>query len=146
MRAQLPATLEAARVVNYFGLDTGMNGRFRVQGPCGCELHVSSSDGAASGWEQVSVNTNRNRSPNWPEMCFIKDLFWDEEECVVQYHPPLSRYVKNNRYCLHLWKPVAAALPAPPSDLVGIVGLGPDQTQKAVDSYLQKLFSSSEIS
>ena len=125
--------LEAARVPNYFGPDIGRNGRFIVQGPYGCKLQILSCDGEQTGWEQVSVSTDRRRSPNWPEMCFIKDLFWDEEERVMQLHPPLSQYVKNHPYCLHLWKPRHEAIPAPPSGLVGIVGLGPDEAQALVD-------------
>lgn len=142
MRAQLPEKLELARVVDYFGPNSGHNGRFLVQGPCGCKLQLISYDGRESGWEQVSVSTDRHRSPNWPEMCFAKDLFWDEEECVIQYHPPLSQYVKNDRWCLHLWKPVHAAIPVPPSSLVGVVGVGPDETQKWVNGMLAEMAAS----
>lgn len=70
------------------------------------------------GWEHVSISLD-NRTPNWREMCFIKDLFWDEEECIVQYHPPKSEYVNNHPYCLHLWRPKDEKLPTPPSILVG---------------------------
>lgn len=134
MKAVLPEQVELARVANYFGSDEGRNGRFLIQGPCGCTLRVISYDGEQSGWEQVSVSTERRRSPNWLEMCFIKDLFWDEEECVVQYHPPLSQYVKMHRYCLHLWKPKHTVMPAPPASLIGIVGVGPDEAQAWVDA------------
>ncbi|MCP1758033.1 DUF7694 domain-containing protein [Bradyrhizobium elkanii] len=135
----MPERLELARVVDYFGPDHGFNGRFILQGPCGSELHVSSRDGDETGWEQVSVSTVRNRSPNWPEMCFVKDLFWDEEERVMQLHPPMSEYVKNDRYCLHLWKPKYAAIPAPPSRLVGIVGMGPEETYLRVKAFTDDL-------
>jgi hypothetical protein len=55
-------------------------------------------------------------------MCFVKDLFWSEHECVVQFHPPRSVYVNNHPFCLHLWhKP---NLPTPPVILVGIKALG----------------------
>lgn len=139
MRVQLPEQLALARVVNYFGSDDGFNGRFVVQGPCGSKLHIDSCDGADTGWEQVSVLTDRRRSPNWPEMCFVKDLFWDEEERVMQLHPPLSEYVKNSRYCLHLWKPKYAAIPAPPPILVGIVGMGPEETYLQVEAFVADL-------
>lgn len=134
MRSKLSKELELARVTNYFGPDDGHHGRFIVQGPSGCELQVISCDGAQTGWEHVSVSTGRRRCPNWPEMCFVKDLFWDEEECVIQYHPPLSQYVKNDRWCLHLWKPTQAVMPAPPSGLVGVVGVGPHETKLWVDT------------
>lgn len=78
------------------------------------------SDGA--GWEHVSVSIpSEKRTPTWEEMCYIKDLFWDEDEAVVQYHPPKSKYVNNHPYCLHLWRPVGYPLPVPDSILVGTV-------------------------
>lgn len=81
------------------------------------ELTVVASDGM--GWEHVSVSL-RNRCPNWEEMCFIKDLFWGEEECVIQFHPAKSEYVNNHKNCLHLWKPQGFSIQTPPSILVGI--------------------------
>ena len=39
-------------------------------------LRVIASDGMD--WEHVAVSLP-NRTPNWREMCFIKDLFWDGE-------------------------------------------------------------------
>src|SRR6266436_4695711 len=37
-------------------------------------LRDIASDGM--GWEHVSVSLSHH-SPNWREMCFIKDVFWD---------------------------------------------------------------------
>ncbi|MCL2136826.1 MAG: hypothetical protein FWH40_04810 [Coriobacteriia bacterium] len=75
-----------------------------------------------SGWEHVSVS-RPSRCPTWEEMCLVKDMFWDEEECVVEYHPPKSKYVDNHPYCLHMWKPIGVEVPLPPSILVGLKGL-----------------------
>ena len=61
----------------------------------------------------------RNRCPNWLEMCFAKGLFWEDEEAVMQLHPPKSDYVNCHPYCLHLWKPLETAIPLPPSIMVG---------------------------
>lgn len=69
------------------------------------------------GWDHVSVSF-RNRTPTWGEMCHIKDIFFDEEECVVQYHPPKSEYVNNHPYCLHLWKPQNIEVPMPLKEMV----------------------------
>lgn len=55
-------------------------------------------------WEHVSVSLH-TRCPNWREMCFVKDLFWDEEEEVIQLHPKKSQYVNVHEFCLHMWKP-----------------------------------------
>jgi hypothetical protein len=52
-------------------------------------------------------------------MCFVKDLFWDEEECVVQFHPPKSKYVNHHTRCLHLWKQIGVVVPMPPTKLIG---------------------------
>ena len=39
-----------------------------------------------SGWDHVSVSY-RNRCCTWEEMCQIKDMFFRDDETVVQYHP-----------------------------------------------------------
>jgi hypothetical protein len=80
------------------------------------QYSVASSDD--EGWEYVSVSL-RNRTPNWREMGFIKDLFWDLEDVVIQYHPPKREYVNNHEHCLHLWRPVGVEIPTPPKILVG---------------------------
>ena len=69
------------------------------------------------GWEHVSV-CPANRLPTWDEMCLVKDIFWNKDECVVQYHPPKSNYVNLASNCLHLWKPIEEALPVPPTEFV----------------------------
>ena len=80
-------------------------------------LRVLASDGL--GWEHVSVSLSY-RCPRWGEMCRIKDLFWDEEDLVVQFHPPKSEYVNNYPHCLHLWREIGVKLNLPPSWTVGV--------------------------
>jgi hypothetical protein len=46
-------------------------------------------------------------------------LFWDEEDRVVQYHPPKSEYVSCHPYTLHLWRRADNEIDHPPSILVG---------------------------
>ena len=70
------------------------------------------------GWDHVSVSFSY-RCPTWEEMCRVKDVFFHDEECVVQYHPPKSQYVNKHPYCLHLWRPIKAELPMPPKGFVG---------------------------
>lgn len=101
------------------------NGAFAIMGPKGNRLHVISSDGY--GWEHVSVSVRgKPRTPTWEEMNFVKDLFWEEEECVFQFHPPRSMYVNCHPYCLHLWKPIGITIPVPSTILIGpkVVPLG----------------------
>lgn len=76
------------------------------------------------GWEHVSVSTPK-RCPNWQEMSFVKDLFWDGDELVIQMHPPKREYVNNHPNCLHLWRNVTVDYPLPPSYFVGLKELGP---------------------
>lgn len=70
------------------------------------------------GWDHVSVSTP-NRCPTWEEMCWIKGLFFEPEEAVVQYHPPASVYVNNHPYCLPLWRPHDHEIILPPTWMVG---------------------------
>ena len=68
------------------------------------------------GWEHVSVSPkNQSRTPTWDEMCRVKDMFWNEDEAVVQYHPRKSDYVNIRKNCLHLWRPIDVELPTPPT-------------------------------
>ncbi len=69
------------------------------------------------GWDHVSVS-RKDRIPTWEEMCFVKDCFFDPEDCVVQYHPPRSKYRNCHPRCLHLWRPQAERLPMPPLAMV----------------------------
>ena len=84
-------------------------------------LRVIASDGG--GWEHVSVSLE-DRCPTWEEMCHVKGLFWDAEDCVMQLHPPQSQWVNNHPHCLHLWRPLAASIPLPPSIFVGVQSAG----------------------
>lgn len=81
-------------------------------------LTVMVSDGKRDGWEHVSVSLN-NRTPNWKEMCYVKDLFWSEDETVVQYHPAKKDYVNCHPYCLHMWRNIEKPIECPPWILVG---------------------------
>ncbi len=69
------------------------------------------------GWEHVAVATV-DSCPTWGEMCEIKDFFWEDEETVMQYHPKKSKYVNVCPTCLHLWKPLLANIPLPPTRML----------------------------
>ena len=45
-------------------------------------LSCIASDGLL--WDHVSVSV-AGRCPTWLEMCFVKSLFWDDEDTVIQY-------------------------------------------------------------
>ena len=70
------------------------------------------------GWEHVRVAL-LSRCPTWEEMCMVKDIFWNEDECAVQFHPPKSEYVNCHPHCLHLWKKIGVEYETPPRIFVG---------------------------
>lgn len=99
----------------------GNNGCFKIPLDKDVIAWAIASDG--HGWEHVSVHVEENgfdETPTWDEMCMIKEMFWDEEDCVIQYHPPKSDYVNNHPNVLHMWRPVGSEIQRPPSILVGI--------------------------
>lgn len=71
-------------------------------------------------WDHVSVSLS-GRCPNWQEMCFVKDLFWEPHETVMQLHPPSHLHVNYHPHCLHLWAPRNLFIPLPPRWMVGPV-------------------------
>jgi len=96
----------------------GNNGQFIIRDiKLGVVMTTQASDGL--GWEHVSCSMP-HKIPTWKQMCYIKSLFWDDDDCVIQYHPPKADYVNNHINCLHLWRPVDQEIIRPPSILVGI--------------------------
>lgn len=74
-----------------------------------------------AGWEHVSVSPYQHRTtPSWSDMCKIKDIFWNDDEAVIQIHPPKADYVNNMPNCLHLWRCTYRSMVLPPSVLVGL--------------------------
>jgi hypothetical protein len=90
-------------------------------------LRVIASDGRLDSggklpdteWEHVSVHAwdaafRKAQTPTWDQMCFVKDLFWSEDELVLQFHPAKSDYINVHPHVLHLWRPKVAVIPMPP--------------------------------
>jgi hypothetical protein len=91
-------------------------GLFRIPFPAtGVTLNVIASTGG--GWDHVSVSLP-NRCPNWPEMDYIKRLFFRKDEAAMQLHVPVEEHVSLHPYCLHLWRPQGAEIPRPPAVMV----------------------------
>lgn len=103
-------------------------GAFRVESPdkarvTKTHLFIIASPGTEGiDWEHVSVHavkyfsgkTYREFTPTWEEMCFVKSLFWDDEDRVVQFHPERSKYVNVHQHTLHLYRPTKIEIPLPP--------------------------------
>lgn len=100
----------------------GIVGCFQIPFPNGLTIFdVISTNGKCMKpeWEHVSVKAHDKgskvwRCPKWNEMCFIKDLFWEKNESVIQFHPEESEYVNNHPAVLHLWRPVEFEITLPP--------------------------------
>lgn len=73
-----------------------------------------------AGWEHVSVCPKASRiTPSWDDMCKIKDIFFKDDEAVIQVHPPKAEYVNFMPNCLHLWRCKYKEMVLPPAVLVG---------------------------
>lgn len=100
----------------------GNNGAFMLASPIpGREIAIIASDGL--GWEHVSVHCYQRRgkrqwTPTWEEMCWVKSLFWDSEDVVLQFHPRESEYVNLHPHTLHPWRPIGIEIPTPDQSLV----------------------------
>lgn len=102
-------------------IDQGLDGLRAMMHVQAARLCVIASWGR--GWEHVSVSL-ADRCPTWDEMCHVKAVFWQPQECVMQLHPPEDDYVNCHPFCLHLWKPIGEDIPRPPSVMVGPQGKG----------------------
>lgn len=86
-------------------------------------FQVVASDG--DDWDHVSITIKTQtgelvkRCPKWNEMCKIKEMFFEDDEEVMQFHPKKEDYVDVHPYCLHLWRPQKLKIPSPPSYMVG---------------------------
>lgn len=144
---------EKCRLRQHSSREDGNNGAFVVR--CNAtahatELFVIVSDGL--GWDHVSVSLG-HRCPSWDEMCFVKELFFRDDEVVYQLHPAKRDYLSNHPYCLHMWRPQGESVPTPPLELVGVAGvangvvvdrnqyasflgtLDPETKERAVEAY-----------
>lgn len=75
------------------------------------------------GWEHVSMRIVDKRfkhtwMPDYRAMQTVKEFFWDDDECVVQYFPAKADHINDHPKVLHLWKPTEVEFPMPPKVLV----------------------------
>lgn len=98
----------------------GNNGAFAIPGPDGGVLICICSDGCD--WEHVSVHGEvsggQQYTPSWAEMDFIKQLFFEDDEVVMQLHPAKKDYINVHENTLHLWSPRKQKIPLPPKVMV----------------------------
>ena len=122
MRTALSKEVEDGRMLfGYYGSppNSGPYGAFKFKTESGEMVIIAcgAEEKAAHGWEHVSVSFT-DRCPTWEEMCKVKDMFWEPEECVIQLHPPQSLYINAHPYALHLWRNTKTEFHLPPSIFV----------------------------
>ena len=92
-----------------------------TDGTIGPDPHLPEAGDMDTGWEHVSVSIPSPRSriatPSWQEMSFVKELFWEDDQCVVQFHVPVAEHVDNFE-ALHLWRWTGGEFPRPPKEFV----------------------------
>lgn len=52
-------------------------------------------------------------------MAHVREMFFRDDETVMELHVPKSRHVNHHEYTLHLWRPQNQEIPAPPGVFVG---------------------------
>lgn len=104
-------------VVDLYGsIGDDRGGVFAVPSPIDKQLMLVIASNGES-WDHVSVS-RQNRCPNWPEMEFVKRLFFHDEETAMQLHVPPSDHLSYHPYCLHIWRPHFVEIPRPPASFV----------------------------
>ena len=134
MRRLIPYELKKGRIREGIQASDdydGMCGAFNLY-RSGVSMFAIASDGVdqvAEEWEHVSVSVIKvARCPTWEEMCFVKDLFWKEDETVIQFHPDKAEYINHHPFVLHMWRKPGTTDTLPPTILVGIKEAPNDST------------------
>lgn len=76
---------------------------------------------AKQGWEHVTATIaidGKKFLPSWPDMCFIKSLFWTDDCTVIQFHPEAKSYIHRTPNTLHLWRRTDQEYQLPPKEMV----------------------------
>ena len=113
MKKHLPANLEKFRIDHQMYVkapEGSIEGVFMI--PFG-NKRLGVICGCGEGWDHVSVSL-KHRCPTWDEMNWIKCLFFESEETVIQFHPPKSQYVNVGKTVLHMWRPWGKEIELPP--------------------------------
>lgn len=88
-------------------------------------LHIQFSNGMD--WDHVSVS-RKKRMPSYEDMCWVKNLFWSTDMCVMELHVPKKDHLNYHQFCLHLWRPQKETIPRPPQMMIGPKAKRKDKT------------------
>jgi hypothetical protein len=129
MRKNLPPEIERQRLSSRYGgiPGSGSNGCFLLLCPVtGCTLRVIVSNGRdwqqagmpGEPWEHVSISKEFGILSTYLERKWVRETFWEDEETVIEFWPPKSKFVNINPGVLHLWRPTETVIPMPPERCV----------------------------
>lgn len=107
--------LDKYRIPLFGEMGDAFNGVFLIPAPNNYELKVIAS--SEMDWDHVSVSL-KNRCPNWPEMSYIKHMFFGKDETCYQLHVPSKDHINFQENCLHIWRPHNIEIPIPPKMMV----------------------------
>lgn len=123
MRKKTPCWVEHWRITSgrlASDASAGRNGAFSLPHRRDAESRYAVIVSDGGGWDHVSVHVMRmtaedseNRTPEWEDMAYLKQVFFLSSECVVQFHPATERYINQHPHTLHLWRPQNVNLPQP---------------------------------
>jgi hypothetical protein len=117
LKKTLPPNLEKYRRDHPFYVEApagSIEGFFVI--PYGDQI-IAVISGSGENWDHVSASL-KNRTPTWQEMNWIKNLFFEPEETVIQIHPPQSQYVNVASNALHLWRCWDQVIKLPPRSML----------------------------
>lgn len=117
MKRELPVNLRRYRV-DLPGFervpDEDIQGAFlipyadaQLQVMCGC----------GEDWDHVSVSV-KGRCPTWDEMHWIRGLFFEPGETVIQIDPPKDHYINYHKHTLHMWRHWRQEILLPPAKFI----------------------------
>ncbi len=121
MKSKIDPKLLMSRLKKIRGKAGCIDGAYVLSAPSGRRLNIIASIGDSTyRWEHVSVSVSGSlftETPTWEEMCYVKSIFWDDNECVIQFHPPSKENISIAE-ALHMWRPWDENVPMPPPVMV----------------------------
>lgn len=117
MKKKLPVNLQRFRVdlPGYQRVpDDSIEGAFLIP-YLDFELQVMC--GYGEGWDHVSVSV-KGRCPTWEEMNWVRGLFFEADETVIQIHAPRNKYINFHKHTLHMWRHWEQVINLPPAKFI----------------------------
>ena len=97
--------------------NSGNNGAFVITLKFGQTAIAIASE--RDGWQHVAVSRT-DRPMSYGELCQVKALFWSSQDCVLQFYPPDSERAPDQKFWLHLRRPIGCNLPMPAVELFAV--------------------------